>query len=71
MSTWREDLGTSKEAISLMQSIFANVSDAIGLDRRRADPGKAYLRALLGDGNLYGGDELYGLFFQTRTNAVL
>lgn len=29
MSTWREDLGTSYEAISLMQSIFANVSDAI------------------------------------------
>ncbi|MGG4531359.1 PAS domain S-box protein, partial [Bacillus paranthracis] len=29
MSTWREDLGTSNEAISLMQSIFANVSDAI------------------------------------------
>ncbi|MED4586434.1 PAS domain-containing sensor histidine kinase [Brevibacillus choshinensis] len=29
MSTWREELATSSEMISLMQSIFANVSDAI------------------------------------------
>lgn len=29
MNTWREELGTSREMISLMQSIFANVSDAI------------------------------------------
>lgn len=29
MSTWKEEMGTSSEIISLMQSIFANVSDAI------------------------------------------
>ncbi|MFD2369529.1 histidine kinase [Brevibacillus sp. GCM10020057] len=29
MNTWREELGTSSEMMSLMQSIFANVSDAI------------------------------------------
>ncbi|WNC15253.1 PAS domain-containing sensor histidine kinase [Brevibacillus brevis] len=29
MSTWREELGTSHEMIPLLQSIFANVSDAI------------------------------------------
>ncbi|GED71520.1 histidine kinase [Brevibacillus reuszeri] len=29
MGTWKEELGTSNEAISLIQSIFTNVSDAI------------------------------------------